>query len=218
MKKFVDKIGYEKFFGGIFGIIAIVAAILSLVLGEINASSIAGCIKDVAGTLVVVIVLFVTIKQLLPKKTGDFNGTFESEMEKIIAKYEPLISRDESYFEKGKIMYRIVPNFNALFGDKPQSPVKLFDFDENQNLNFSVTKTIFVGKNGGQDFKEQDNIIGNITRKIEQTFPEEIKKCTKKKDGFNITFNEPLINEEDAVLLAQIIDAVIFYYIAENKK
>lgn len=214
MKKIED----EKLWGGILGTIAIIATILSLVLGEINASSIAGCIKDIAGILVDVIVLFVAIKHLLPKKTGDFNGTFESEMEKIIVKYKPLISRDENYFEKGKIMYRIVPNFNALFDEKPQSPVKLFDFDGIQNLNFSVTKTIFVGKNGEQDFTDQQKIIGNITQKIKQTFSEKIKECAKKKDGFSITFKEPMINEEDAVLLAQIIDTVIFCYIAENKK
>lgn len=213
----MKKIGYETLWGGIFGGVAIIAAILSLVLGEINASTIAGCVKDIAGTLIVVIVLFVAIKQLLPKKAGDFNGVFEAEMKKLITKYDPLISRDEEYFSKGKIMYRIVPNFDSIFGEKPQNPVKLFELEDNQNLKFSVTKTIFIGRSKDQDFKEQANIISKITNKVEKTFSDKIK-CTNEKENFTIKFNAPLINKEDAILLAEIIDVVIFYYIVENKK
>lgn len=212
----MKKIGYETFWGGIFGGIAILTAIFSLIFGEFTVSAVADCVKDVAGTLVVVIVLFVAIKQLLPKKSGDFNGAFEAEMKTVIAKYEPLISRDEKYFNEGKIMYRIVPNFDAIFGEKPQAAVKLFDFDGHQTLNFSVTKTIFVGK-GGEDFTQQDKIIGDITHKIRSMFLEKME-CFQQKEGFSIRFNEPLINEEDAALIAQVIDIVIFYYIAENKK
>lgn len=212
----MKKIGFETLWGGIFGGVAIIAAILSLVLGEINASAIADCVKDVAGTLIIVIVLFVAIKQLLPKKSGDFNAAFEAEMSKVSAKYEPLITRDEEYFSKGKIMYRIVPNFNAIFGEKPNSPVKLFDFDGQQTINFSVTKTIFMQR-GGQEFTSQEKIISDITHKLERTFPERIK-CLQQKDGFRIIFNEPLTSQDDAVFIAQVIDVVIFYYIVENKK
>lgn len=218
IKKFVGKIGVEKFWGGILGAVAIIAAILSLVLGDINASAIAGCVKDVAGTLITVILLFVAIKKLLPKKPGDFDGVFELEMEKIIAKYDPLISRDEDYLSKGKIMYRIVPNFDAIFGEEPQNPVKLFEFDEKHNLKFSVTKTIFVGRNKDRDFDEQSKIISDITKKLCLTFFEKIEKCTNKKDELIVKFKEPMINEDDAIFLAQVIDVVIFYYIAENKK
>lgn len=51
-----DKI--EIFFGGVMGIVAIIAAIVEYCSG----SNIAGCIKDVSGTLVVVAILFASIK------------------------------------------------------------------------------------------------------------------------------------------------------------
>ena len=47
----------EKIWGGVFGIIAILAAIAELITGGISAASVFGTIKDVSGTLVVVVVL-----------------------------------------------------------------------------------------------------------------------------------------------------------------
>lgn len=51
-----DKI--EIFFGGAMGIVAIIAAIVE----HYSGSNMAGCVKDVSGTLVVVAILFASIK------------------------------------------------------------------------------------------------------------------------------------------------------------
>ena len=57
----------EKLWGGIFGAVAILAAITELFCGGINAASIAATIKDIFGTLVVIIVFIAVIKEKLPK-------------------------------------------------------------------------------------------------------------------------------------------------------
>ncbi len=62
------KIGIETLWGGIFGIVAIVAAIIEMALNGFEALAIAGAVKDVSGTLVTVMVLFFAIKNLLPRK------------------------------------------------------------------------------------------------------------------------------------------------------
>ena len=58
----------EKFWGGVFGVIAILAAIAELLIGGVNAGSIAAAVKDVFGTLVVIIVFIAVIKERLPKE------------------------------------------------------------------------------------------------------------------------------------------------------
>ena len=47
----------EKIWGGVFGVAAILAAIAEMIANGITLSSIFGAIKDVAGTLVVVVIL-----------------------------------------------------------------------------------------------------------------------------------------------------------------
>lgn len=50
----------EVYIGGAFGVIAIIAAIAEYCLGD--AGALAGCVKDISGTLVVVVLLFASIK------------------------------------------------------------------------------------------------------------------------------------------------------------
>lgn len=63
--KWLDK---EAIIGGVFGLVAILAAIISTVLGEVNASSIWCCVKDIAGTLTAVILFFAVLNKNKVKK------------------------------------------------------------------------------------------------------------------------------------------------------
>ena len=64
----MDKMDFqEKLWGGIFGIVAIVAAIGEAVAGGMSVSSVLGAIKDVSGTLIVGVLLVTFVKQL-PRK------------------------------------------------------------------------------------------------------------------------------------------------------
>lgn len=58
----------EKIWGGIFGVIAIIAAIVEMFANGADFASICGMIKDVFGTLVVVIVMVAVAKLISPKK------------------------------------------------------------------------------------------------------------------------------------------------------
>lgn len=65
----MDKIDLqEKILGGIFGVIAIIAAVAEMFASGVNAASICSMIKDVFGTLVVVIVMVTVAKLMAPKK------------------------------------------------------------------------------------------------------------------------------------------------------
>lgn len=58
----------EKLWGGIFGTIAIFAAVAEMFVCGVNLSSVFGMIKDVFGTLVVVLVMVTVAKTIMPKK------------------------------------------------------------------------------------------------------------------------------------------------------
>lgn len=211
MKKLIDKIGYETFWGGIFGIVAIIAAIVSTVLGGLDGSTIWGCVKDVAGTIVAVMVLWVAVKQIIPTKITDINKIFKIELEKIVDKYKPLIKQNTDKANKYDIAY----NVEALFGNEPKSPTKIFEYDENKKLKFFVTKTFFMGKSP-EDFKEmQKAIIGQILLKFDDKKKYEI---TVNGDTISINFNEPLNTPEDVRYAVGLIDKFLFYAIALNKK
>lgn len=57
----------DKILGGIFAVVAIVAAVIELVLGDISTATVAACIKDVFSTLAVVVLFFAVIKDRIPK-------------------------------------------------------------------------------------------------------------------------------------------------------
>ena len=96
LKKFIEKIGVETSFAGLFGIIAIVAVVFEMVIANFDAASIAGGVKDIAGTIIAVVMLMIAIKALRPKKktVDGFEAAFNKEMEQIVSKYSPLIEKD----------------------------------------------------------------------------------------------------------------------------
>lgn len=71
----------EKIWSGVFGIVAIVAAIAEMIAGGVNTASFFGMIKDVAGTLVVVIVMVAVAKLIAPKKQ---TVSFEEKMNEAL--------------------------------------------------------------------------------------------------------------------------------------
>ena len=56
----------DKILGGIFAVVAIIAAIVELAFGEVSAASIAACTKDIFSTLAVVVLFFAVIKDKMP--------------------------------------------------------------------------------------------------------------------------------------------------------
>ena len=208
----MKKIGFETFWGGILGIISIAAVIAEMIFNGITPASAASAVKDISGTLIVVILLLFAVKQLIPKKAKDFKGIFKNEMEKVITKYMPLIKADEE--TEGR--YCIASKIDSLFDNNTGSYIRLFDFDYRSKITFAVSKTLFIGRSK-EEFSEQGKIISDISHKIGTSY-DDVVSCSAEKDGFTISFQNELCTAEDAALAAQIVDNVILLYIAEYKK
>ena len=91
----MDKIDIqEKIWGGIFGVVAIIAAIAEMFANGVDFASICGMIKDVSGTLVVVIVMVAVAKLIAPKKhTVTFEEKLTGALDQWITDHSNMIVR-----------------------------------------------------------------------------------------------------------------------------
>lgn len=216
MKKidFSEYDNFEKIGGGILGAVAIISAILEMIFNGISASSVVAAIKDVSGTLIVVMVLLVALKKLFPKKQQGFSNVFKQEMESIIEKYNPIIKEVES----DKIEYHIADNLSCLYGEKEGVYHRLFAFSEGDNsITFKTSKTVFFGRTSDDHENDLKEIALDIAKSVAYTY-ECIEKFTGNKDSFTLVFKEPLSTDEAARALSEVIDKILLLYVARCKK
>lgn len=215
MKKidFSDYDNFEKIGGGILGAVAIVAAILEMVFNGISAATVTAAIKDVSGTLIVVMVLLVALKNLFPKKQHGFTNVFQEEMKTIIEKYSPIIKNVSS----DKIEYHIADNLSCLYGKKEGKYHRWFIFSENDNrITFKTSKTVFFGRTSEDHDKELEDIALDIAKSVANF--DCVESFAGDKDSFTLFFKEPFNSDEIAKSLVEVIDKVLLLYVARCKK
>ena len=205
---------FEKIGGGILGAIAIVSAILEMIFNGISAATIAGAIKDISSTLIVVMVLLVALKKLFPKKQKGFTNVFYKEMKSITEKYSPIIK----HIDSDKIEFHIADNLSCLYGKESGSYHRFFAFSEkDQSITFKTSKTVFFGRTSDTHEKELEDIALDIAKTIDKDFGL-VNKFSGSKDSFTLYLEEPLESDESAKTLAAIIDKVLLLYVAHCKK
>ncbi len=117
----------EKIGGGLLGVLAIGAAIAELILGGIDAASIAGTIKDVAGTAIVVVLLGAFLRRI-PKKPKNIAEILEKAVENwgndnvpLIFKTEGYVSAQNSEYTQGFVLLQNPRNYVSLANSKMDS-------------------------------------------------------------------------------------------------
>ena len=216
MKKLIDKLGTETVFGGLFGVITLAAILAEMSIAGFDAASVAGGIKDIFSTLITVVMLVVAVSALKPrkKKDADFQTVFTEEMEKIMKKYEPMVTfygKEESKTYEGFSRYNIANKLDCVTTNNPGGNNKFFRIKEGmQNIEFSVSGTVF------KDRKE--NVKARIAPKLQKCYKDQIASYKITDAGFVLTCQKPLTTGEDARNFARIIDHMLILYIAEEKK
>ena len=205
----------EKVIAFILGIIAIIAVIFEMVIAGFELSSVAGGIKDIAGTILDVIMLVLVFRAFLPKKkTEGFQDRFNLEIEKIIQKYSPVITFfgiESTKKIQDAYRYNIANKLDCISTKVPGGNNKFFRVKKGvQEIEFSVSQTVF------SDRKEA--VASRIASRIKDSHNEYIEDAIPSNEGFILQFKSPLLNEEDAVTISQIIDHILLLYIAEYKK
>ena len=77
-------------------------------------------------------------------------------------------------------------------------------------MSFKVTKTVFGDR--------KETVAARIKGKVESLFSDDIAEVATAGDEVKITFNRTLETDEDAVMLAQIVDCVLLLSVAEYRK
>lgn len=203
----------ETIIGGIFGLVAIVAAIISTILGEVNASSIWGCVKDIAGTLTAVILFLAVLNKNKVKKSKNFKEEFDKRIDEVLKTYQPYVIRKDG----GKEEFQITPNLKCIFGSETKTYNDFFSFDLKNKFDFSVRKGLFFARGEATD-DIVEGIARSISDKLGKEYSEHIEQPVLKKDGtgFTVAFNRELCTMEDAQLAAQFVGSAIMCYIAYN--
>ena len=214
----------EKVIGGILGAVAIIAAIVEMILGGFSAESIVAAIKDIAGTLIVVVLLVAFVKSL-PKKPKNFREQFEADMSEIEQAYAPLIVKyvpkdtaKESAKAKNEktIRYDILSSVDALFGKEQADHLRLFELnaEKPEKMCFYVREKFF-----GKPFDAKE-IAENLSGRLQAKFPDYSVTHSADSSGETITvnFNKAMETEQDAAALVNLINAAILLFVARNKK
>lgn len=202
----------ENIIGGIFAIIAILAAIVEVVINGISASTIAAGIKDIFGTLVVIVLFFVVIKDSIPKIYTNYKKAFDDVMKELVIKYNPILTKDDG----NDFRYNINSNLSYICGEKSGTPRTFFDYTED-SLTFSVKKEIFMGRTTESFDEMQKKIISQIELKLKENF-DHIEDFTPIKDGFVVKIKRQNKIAEQAESMKKIVDNVLILFIAESKK
>lgn len=214
----------EKVGGGVFGVIAIGGAIAEMVYNGLNAASIAGCIKDVAGTLIVVMILIAALRRILPKH--GFDEVFEDEMKNVVERYKPAVKRGEDV-KRGETIrnyvYNIAADLNCIIGAEPKNYTTEFFYinEKDCTITFKVRKTVFFGSSSEKKNEELEKIAEHIKNCVNTRFAAgKIANSNIDIKELNISFNyiQQATPEDTAKMLASVVDYVILLYIAENKK
>ncbi len=202
----------EKILGGIFAVIAVLAAIAEVVINGVSAATVAAGIKDVFSTLVVIVLFFAVIKDSIPKHYTDYKKAFDDTMKELVIKYNPILTKDND----NNYRYNINSNLAYICGEKSGNQRTFFDYTED-SLTFSVKKEIFMGRTTESFDEMQKKIISQIELKLKENF-DYIDEFTQIKDGFIVKIKRQNKILKQAESMKKIVDNVLILFIAESKK
>lgn len=203
----------EKLWGGIFGIIAIVAAIAEIFINGVNASSIVGAIKDVSGTLVVVVLLVAFIRNL-PHKANNFDDLLNQELQKWIEKHNNMTFIKTNISDRDIYMKTDVANFftKDISGRNGRfAIIKNDEATKKFKIIFSLNKSLFIGHDGIKD--NIPALLESFGRRFETygcSKYDDVAEIHYDKSSTNLTFTfiEPPKTDKDIVKIIEIIDTI----------
>lgn len=223
MKKIFKELELEVKLAGIFGIIAIIAILVEIILGGFTTESIVAGIKDLSGTIVAVLVFIIAAKSFRKDQPKNFSEYYSREMELLIKKYSPILIKAETS-ENGKLSvkdcYNLNTNAGALYGDTHGRIGRFCEVskDSCNEILFSLNYTTFGFKEKSELNQTKMELIGqkiiSFLKKYEVIYADlESINLDTKNLNIVIKFKKTLSTEEDAKMLVEIIDSVLMNYL-----
>lgn len=222
----MNKINAETLFGGIFSIISIIAAIIEMALNKYETVFIAGAIKDIAATMLAVMLLFLVFKNFYKKKIDNFEERLENKLKQweednktVIVKSKPDkagfygfdMFTDMNNFYKGS-------NFSKNSGWFVRFPeIKESNYNHKDiKIDFHLNKGTFFEGMGLKDEELEpryEKIANNIIDYIRMIYPAEISEIFYKNQTITITMVNPIQTDEEMDTLIRILDSMVKAYL-----
>lgn len=226
---FKDEDAIEKIIGGIFGVIAIAAIIVEMNLGGFNYEAVAGGVKDIASTLITVVMLIVAIKALRPRKEEPFSFEKElkAELDMFVSENGRMLKAKD--IEEGNRNYYelyMETDFNAYFGEKTTlragwfmriPPINEATYSNSGiKISFHLNQGTFFGHNKPENEVDVYAAIGDkikslIIRETEETTL--VCQYNKTKKEIEIEFKKPLTTKEDIDMFIGVIKKIYSSYL-----
>lgn len=222
----------ETFVGGACGVIAIIAAVVEYILGDNGA--IAGMLKDIFGTLVVVVLLFAAMPA---KKKFNFEEKLETALDEWVQANSNMIVRNDAMDGKSKNdsvapwygigmktdmndFYRDVSTTRQAGWFVRLPVIKEENYNkENIRINFHLNKETFFGR--GSDLT--DDALKTEFDKLSNLFAQFIGRkfagyvsAAGKNENLTVEMKQPIKTEEDIERLIDIINTAYSAYLVSS--
>ena len=227
MTKEEKKDWIETIIGGIFGVAAIIATIFEYKLGD--GGAVAGMLKDVFGTAVVVVLLIASVP---PRKPVGLEKILEKRVEKwgidnspMIFKVEGYVCAKEQKYKQGFALLQNPLKYVALLGIEKDTPEwhtyagytskqtgKFLDLPSYKEMVSGKFDVMFVLEQ--KHFKEKEEIttiIEDIINATQSRFGEEnieVKRIGTS-EKFTIKFLSAIKNKNDIDFFISVVDFVL---------
>ena len=242
MKEFFKRLDRETLFGGIFGVIAIVAIIVEMVLAGISAESVTAAIKDIAGTVVSVMVFIIAIKHILKqfKESKSFEDNLKNALDSWRDDHSNMIVVNDKYGieHKGEAVvfhsYGLKTNISDFYENKETNSSGRFVtmplLKKENYVNGNILLTFYLNKGTFfEGIKMTDAELNSELGKLNSLFCKFIntnpnfvgfaKASEKSPKEINIKIEQAIESNDDIEKLVAVIDSMYnAYLVAANLK
>lgn len=229
----MGKVNYETLWGGLFGLIAIAAAMAEMAFAGFSPDAVAGGIKDIAGTLIVVVVLLVAIRSILPKR---FELSFPERLEKALNEWKEanasmIVQRDKDSLPNrlGFGMRTDMRNFylndplpsNAGWFVRLPLPTSNEYQEPGVCLEFHLNRgTFFEGMTlSSEEVTQKFDALNQLFCSFINARFGAMVCASGKKDTIKVVFKSPIESDEDIRLVIDVLNAMLqAYLVSANTK
>ena len=222
----MNKINAETLFGGIFSIISVIAAIIEMALNKYETVYIAGAIKDIAATMLAVMLLFLVFKNFYKKKTDNFEERLKNKLNQWAEDNKTVIvkSKPDKMGFYGYDMFTDMNNFykgsnysknSGWFVRFPE--IKESNYNHKDiKIDFHLNKGTFfegMGLNDEELEPRYEKIADNIISYIKMIYSAEISEIFYKNQTITITIVNPIQTDEEMDSLIRVLDSMVKAYL-----
>lgn len=219
MKKLIDKIGLETFWGGIFALITAAAIITEVAMANFEPAAIAGGVKDLFGTLITIVMLLVAVRALKPKKQATsfeermndaLNGWLENHSNMIVKTsklpqghendFGMSMTTDVNRFYNSELLKSDGGKGVGRFFRITKIDRKTYESNDVQVIFFLNSQTYCVSNESNDKLTELMSVASNLSMYI-QGVVDGINVGAVRKDNNDtvmipISFKEPIVTDE----------------------